>query len=967
MKTKKCKRVLSRWYNFKILLATTFVMVAMIAVGGFLFANFTLATDVDSDGDGIYNSSDNCVDVANLDQADADGDYVGNACDNCPNVANLDQADADGDGVGDSCDNCSAVANADQRDADADRIGDVCDNCVNNSNSLQNDDDGDGIGNACDQYNCIATGAEICGDERDNDCDGFRDEADCIGVCGNAFVESGEQCDGGDTNDNDGCSSTCQIESNSACSGEPSACEICNDTVDNDGNGFVDCADQVCASDTMCQVPDTTAPIITFIDPTPGNGTTTSINDQTFEVSLNEDVSSCYLDFGINNGDFEEGNLSDWNTYGNANWYIDSSNKYEGSYSARSGNMWGWNNVSSTLQRTVTTGANSLLSFWWMVNSEGGWDYLRFYLDGAHQAAISGSVSWQQMQYNLGAGDHNLQWIYSKDFSVTSGSDAGWIDDVIVSGGAGENSQAMIVDNQTHTASLSLSDMSDGLYSYSVHCEDLATNTGSSDVRTFIIDTTAPEITLNGDNPTYLIVGDIFTDPGATAVDAIDGSIEVMSTGEVDTATVGTYTITYTATDTTSHTSTKIRTVYVNSAPDETDPKIVQINEEVYSIKAISPNTIEILFDEALQNNEIHQPRISDFNVYNENDESSYEIEGVSYENMKVTITLTDPINRGDTPRLHIERGFEESSTLIDLSGNYFNDGDEFDAPVLDKIIPVITLNGEAVVNLTVGDVYEDAGATCLDVVDEVCEVITSGTVDTATAGTYTITYNATDVAGNIGTTTRTVNVNIVNSGGGGGSSIAVYPCTDVVYGDWGTCSNGIQYRNILSQSPNFCNLTFSQQSSGSRACSISNTSGVPGVSGGSGAPSANGGSVLGVKNYPDGSLLRSLTTHKIYYIINQQKKHIRTLAELWKYRGIARIDVGDDVLAQYPDYTGDVLGVKAYPDDSLLRSILTKKIYYIMNAEKKYIATLAELWKYRGIPIINVVEEILAQYPDAK
>ena len=90
-------------------------------------------------------------------------------------------------------------------------------------------------------------------------------------------------------------------------------------------------------------------------------------------------------------------------------------------------------------------------------------------------------------------------------------------------------------------------------------------------------------------------------------------------------------------------------------------------------------------------------------------------------------------------------------------------------------------------------------------------------------------------------------------------------------------------------------------------------------------------------------------------------------MAELWKYRGIERIDVGDDVLAQYPDYIGDILGVKAYPDGSLLRSILTKKIYYIMNAEKKHLTTLAELWKYRGIKIIDVIEEILAQYPNAK
>jgi len=130
---------------------------------------------------------------------------------------------------------------------------------------------------------------------------------------------------------------------------------------------------------------------------------------------------------------------------------------------------------------------------------------------------------------------------------------------------------------------------------------------------------------------------------------------------------------------------------------------------------------------------------------------------------------------------------------------------------------------------------------------------------------------------------------------------------------------------------------------------------------------SVNGGQVLGVKFYPDGSLLRSLITKRIYYIVNGEKKYIRTLAELKKYKGIKIINVSEEVLAQYPDYTGDVLGIKAYPDGSLLRSLITKRIYYIVNGEKKYIKTLAELKKYKGIKIINVSEEVLAQYPNAK
>jgi len=62
-----------------------------------------LAGLADADGDGVFDSDDNCATIANADQADADGDGVGDACDNCAEVVNPDQADGDNDGVGDAC------------------------------------------------------------------------------------------------------------------------------------------------------------------------------------------------------------------------------------------------------------------------------------------------------------------------------------------------------------------------------------------------------------------------------------------------------------------------------------------------------------------------------------------------------------------------------------------------------------------------------------------------------------------------------------------------------------------------------------------------------------------------------------------------------------------------------------------------------------------------------------------------
>ena len=61
---------------------------------------------------------------------------------------------------------------------------------------------------------------------------------------------------------------------------------------------------------------------------------------------------------------------------------------------------------------------------------------------------------------------------------------------------------------------------------------------------------------------------------------------------------------------------------------------------------------------------------------------------------------------------------------------------------------PVITLSGEATVTLEAGTTYVDAGATATDNIDDSVSVTTSGSVDTDTPGTYTLTYTATDAVG---------------------------------------------------------------------------------------------------------------------------------------------------------------------------------------------------------------------------
>ena len=71
--------------------------------GGHLSATACKTTVVDSDGDGIPDSRDNCPKVSNADQKDTDGDGIGDACDNCPLAKNPDQKDSNGNGIGDVC------------------------------------------------------------------------------------------------------------------------------------------------------------------------------------------------------------------------------------------------------------------------------------------------------------------------------------------------------------------------------------------------------------------------------------------------------------------------------------------------------------------------------------------------------------------------------------------------------------------------------------------------------------------------------------------------------------------------------------------------------------------------------------------------------------------------------------------------------------------------------------------------
>ena len=95
---------------------------------------------------------------------------------------------------------------------------------------------------------------------------------------------------------------------------------------------------------------------------------------------------------------------------------------------------------------------------------------------------------------------------------------------------------------------------------------------------------------------------------------------------------------------------------------------------------------------------------------------------------------------------------FEKSGTRVQIMPEGV--AGSFAAPLLvkmDSVAPELTLVGEAQMTIDQGSNYVDAGASAEDNVDGdlTDDIVVSGEVDASVAGTYTLSYNVSDAAGN--------------------------------------------------------------------------------------------------------------------------------------------------------------------------------------------------------------------------
>ena len=319
----------------------------------------------------------------------------------------------------------------------------------------------------------------------------------------------------------------------------------------------------------------------------------------------------------------------------------------------------------------------------------------------------------------------------------------------------------------TMTGSVNSDVVSSYILTYSA--TDSAGNSSTVTRKINIVDTLAPVITLEGGSELTHSAGTEYIDLGATATDAADGTVEVITTGAVDSAVVDSYTLTYSATDAAGNKSSITRTVNVI---DDVAPVLV--------LNGITPF--------------VH-------NIYDTYTDAGVVVTDNVDEASAITITTSGEVNANVTGSYII------TYTAIDAAGNVAT-AVMRTVKVVDIVAPVITLKGDAIITVIFGETYTDLGATALDAVDGNVAVSTTGSVNVNAIGSYAITYSAIDSQGNSSSLIRTINVVDIGSPviSIAGETTIIHPHGDI-YNDLGATALDVVDGSVVVTSSSTVNF----------------------------------------------------------------------------------------------------------------------------------------------------------------
>ncbi len=182
--------------------------------------------------------------------------------------------------------------------------------------------------------------------------------------------------------------------------------------------------------------------------------TTATLNNFTDDIIASDTGIGLEFSNGTSSGTFfsgfEGGTLSPLTTSGNNVWAINNTDVFQGSFSAQSGDIN--DSQSAVLTLALSAGAGTV-SFARKVESESGFDFLTFRIDGVTQQTWSGLLPYAVFNFSFTSAS-TFTWTYSKDSSVTVQNDTAFVDNINISfagGGAQNNTftRTLFYANQT--------------------------------------------------------------------------------------------------------------------------------------------------------------------------------------------------------------------------------------------------------------------------------------------------------------------------------------------------------------------------------------------------------------------------------------------------------------------------------------------------------------------------------------